>query len=104
MLLLAKLDGNLDFAALDKSKKMKTTFKKQAQRSTFELTREFSDLLEDVELLDDNYRTPETHKMGRVLGLTYNGYFGTQVNEVLSFQNTALKAFNRICEHIRKER
>lgn len=103
ILLLAKLDESLDFHVLDKSKKMKATFRKQAKNSSFDLTKKLAGSLEDVELLDDNYRTPETHKMGRILGLTKKGYFGTLINEVLSFQNTANDFFNDICNYLREK-
>ena len=101
ILLLAKLDETLDFQDLDKSKKMKTTFRKQAKNSNFDLTKKLSAILEDVELLDDNYRTPETHKMGRILGLTKKGHFTSLLNEVLSFQNTADGLFQDVCEYVR---
>jgi len=101
MLLMARIDEALDYKKLDSSKKMKATFAKQAASSQFPLTKRLLGLVADLELLDDNYRTPETHKMGRILGLVNSQHFGTMLNEVLSFQNDANNFFMDVCRHIR---
>lgn len=103
MLLVAYVDPALDYEVLDKSKRMKATFRKQASQSTLDLTKRFWNVVESLELLDDNYRTPETHKLGRILAIVHKGQYTSALNEVLSFQNTVNNFFWDLCNYLRKE-
>lgn len=100
MLLQSKLDIFLDFKKLDSSKKIKSVFKSQAVNSANKYTKELAIFVDTLDILDDNYRTPETHKMGKILGLICSGHYDTCMNEVLGFYNKAMEIFSGICNQI----
>lgn len=102
MLLVAKIDSTISYKRLDNSKKIKSTFVKESETSNLEITKHLRDFIINLELLDDNYRTPEVHKLGRILGLISQGYYSSMINEVLSFQNEANFLFIEVCNYIRQ--
>ena len=102
MLLVASIDGTISYKRLDNSKKMKSTFIKESENSELEVTKHLRKSVANLELLDDNYRTPEVHKLGRILGLVYQEYYSSMINEVLSFQNEANFLFVEVCDYIRE--
>jgi hypothetical protein len=103
MLLMACIDPGLDYAKLEGGKSMKRKFVEQSKRGNLDLTKKLSEHLEDLELLDDYYRSPEVHKIGRLMGLVYNGYQISLLNEVCSFFNTANHFFIDICKFLRQQ-
>lgn len=87
MLLFSKVDSMLDHKALLNSKKVRSTFLKQAKKSGLVLTQKFAYFLQNVDILDEQFRNPEAHKSGRLLNLVHNGKYPTLINELLSFHN-----------------
>lgn len=87
MLFLARLDPALDYKQLDSSKRIRSTFLKQAAQSGYPATARMAAFLEGVEILDGRYRSPELHKTGRLWGLLYSGHVDTSLNEILAFLN-----------------
>ena len=48
---------------------MKSSFLKEAVKSNDPITKEFLHYITNVEILDNSFRTPEIHKLGRIFGL-----------------------------------
>lgn len=103
ILLTAKIDNSLDHDKLIGAKKMKKNFIKQANQSTQNNTKNLLQLVKNLEILDDDYRTPETHKSGRLLKLISDDHYGSLINEIMSFQNDADAYFRKICTEINNE-
>ena len=104
MLLVAEIDDEVDFKSIDGASKRKKTFKNQAIKSTFPLTAKLFKAIDSLDMLDDNFRTPETHKMGRTLGLILSGHYRTLYNEVFAFFNQGNQIFKEICEHLKNSK
>lgn len=101
MLLIAELDPAIDIKPLLNTKKLRSLFLRKAAASTFPLTQELSHFLNDVDLLDDHYRTPEAHKTGRLLPLLHNGSYNSVLNELLSYSNGSNLIFAKTLDYLR---
>lgn len=103
ILLVALIDSELEYDKIQGSKSIKSSFIKQAGKSKNELTSDLLHYLPNVELLDDNYRTPETHKLGRIFGLlNYDlKVFNSLLNEVSTHFNYANGFFAMILKYLR---
>lgn len=102
--LVSILDPAIEHKTVQGSKSIRRTFKKMAEKSTLDLTNELVHELSNIELLDDNYRTPEAHKMSRILGILNNlskETHGTLINEVISYFNWANKFYKKLCDSLR---
>ena len=103
--LVSILDPAIDYKTLQGSKSIRRTFQKMAEKSNLELTKELVHELSNIEILDDNYRTPEAHKMSRIFGILNNlskETYGTLINEVISYLNWANQFYKKLCDSLRK--
>ena len=100
MLLVAAIDPAMDLSKLERSKRVRRVFQAEVVKSDWDITRTLAQFVPNVSLLDDNYRSPEVHKRGRLLALVQGGHFGSLINEVLSFQNEAQGIFREICKSL----
>ena len=69
ILLIAQLDEDIEYRKIVDSKSMKSSFLKEAVKSNDPITKEFLHYITNVEILDNSFRTPEIHKLGRIFGL-----------------------------------
>lgn len=104
ILLVSILDPAIDHKSLQGSKSIRRSFRKMAENSSLDLTKELVRELSNIEILDDNYRTPEAHKMSRIFGILNNlsrETYGTLINEVISYLNWANQFYKKLCDGLR---
>lgn len=100
--LIAKLDDTLKYnESFSNAKRVRTVFLEYSQKSEFKLTKELRGLSQDFEHFDSQFRTPEAHKRGRIFPLISDGYYGTLINEVLSFDNRVNRFFGEVVQYLR---
>lgn len=104
-LLIADIDSNIDYKKLKKEWKktnsLKNSFIKLASSSDDIMTKEAIDLLKNADILEDNFRTPEIHNIGRSLELVYLGYGEKLANIVYGYQTDILNLLKKIIIYIR---
>jgi|GEM_PF-5578705 hypothetical protein len=103
--LISVIDPAIDYSTLQGSKSIRRTFQKLAEKTEFELTKEFARSISNIEILDDNFRTPEAHKMSRILGVLNNlskETYGSLINEVLASMNGTNQFYKKLCDYLRK--
>ncbi len=102
--LIAKLDNDtIYYQKLLKGKKrgIRNSFLKLSRNSNFSLTIKLKHLAEYFEHFDNQFRTPEAHKKGRIFSLISDGHYGTLANEVLSFDNKLNQFFGEVLQYLR---
>jgi hypothetical protein len=106
ILIIGLIDKDLDYESLIGSKSIKRTFIKTGSKSIEPLTIELLKHITNIEILDENYRTPEIHKISRLLGMLSEckgEIFGSILNEIFSFQNWTTQFFKKICNKLKEE-
>ncbi len=103
--LVAKLDNNIEYyQKLIKARKIRSKFLELSKNSKFLLAIKLRPLAEDFEHFDNQFRTPEAHKKGRIFPLISDGNYETLVNEVLSFDNRLNYFFNEALQYLRNNK
>ena len=105
-LLIADIDDTIDYQKLINAWKstnsLKKSFIKLALPSDNLITKDAINLLKNIDILEDNFRTPEIHNIGRSLELVYLGYGEKLANIAYSYQTDILNLLKKIILHLKE--
>lgn len=83
------------------TKKLKSTFLRHSKDSKLPITARLQVIARNFDHFDEQFRTPEAHKNGRLFPLISDGHYNTLINEVLSFENELNQFFGEVVGYMR---